>query len=401
MKIHTSELDSRIILDDVSQETSINPRACLNVQYISDYERDILKYLANGDEFSEVWGQRPQAVETDQETDMGGIVLMLTSGYHTITALKNVIKRIEDNPEEVDNESGVKLGDVEVDFDVIFQVLNVNKKMGYLEAARFHASFSNVHGQPLSSTEKSKAAYNALSVMNLTKQEGDETLFAHMTDRALASKLGCGKTTVFKQRQILIRERFPSEATEEGVQAESTTQESATTTDINATLESLNNDVQTESNENTADNGLDIDTSKKTVETKQDDRDSGTEGMDLGLAGSSTESEDENTDEDDAADAAETKQVQDTIKKMLSGASVTQLKSIIAVRECFDFLLSINADQLASAISSVDGQCKKAREMFSTLAADKDPEYSKGVDQLFGMFQISLENLCDENEERP
>ena len=58
------------------------------------------------------------------------------------------------------------------------------------------------------SDEKAKAAYHLLKHMNLLKHENDPSLFSHIPDRQLAELLGIGKSTVFKQRERLIQERW-------------------------------------------------------------------------------------------------------------------------------------------------------------------------------------------------
>ena len=60
------------------------------------------------------------------------------------------------------------------------------------------------------SDEKAKAAYHLLKHMNLSSHENDPSLFAHIPNRHLAELLGIpgGKSTVWGQRQRLIKERY-------------------------------------------------------------------------------------------------------------------------------------------------------------------------------------------------
>ena len=60
------------------------------------------------------------------------------------------------------------------------------------------------------SDEKAKAAYHLLKHMNLSSRENDPSLFSHIPNRQLAELLGIpgGKSTVWGQRQRLIRERW-------------------------------------------------------------------------------------------------------------------------------------------------------------------------------------------------
>lgn len=65
--------------------------------------------------------------------------------------------------------------------------------------------------------KKGDAAYHVLEHMNLEKHENNPVLFSHIPDRQLAEMLdipnpdGGGKTTVWNERQRLIRERWGTE----------------------------------------------------------------------------------------------------------------------------------------------------------------------------------------------
>jgi len=214
VKLKTDELTSRLVLDEVGDEESINPRDHISIDYVASYQRDIVEYLANGEDFNEVWRQTPQVVETDREG-----IYFLVSGYHTILALKGAIAYIDEQQErelKEDIEGSVEKdglpmqkGDtdrefewtsVDLDFEIVFEVLPTDD-YNYLDSARFYAAFSNVHGQQLGYGEKQRAVRNVLSTTNLMKDWDDDELRPYMTDRELAAKLGVSKGTVFRARQ--------------------------------------------------------------------------------------------------------------------------------------------------------------------------------------------------------
>ena len=64
---------------------------------------------------------------------------------------------------------------------------------------------------------RTKAAYIALSVMNLDKHEKKEYLYPHISDRKLAKMLGIGKTDVYDERERLKQERWGIEKVVEKV----------------------------------------------------------------------------------------------------------------------------------------------------------------------------------------
>ena len=291
-------------------------------QHVDEYENAIIGYLYNGQEFDDVWGQKPQAVETDKE----GFYL-LTSGYHTITALMNVIRRVSENPDEIetdDDGTSFKLSEIDTDFEVTIQVRNVNKKIDYKDAARFHASFSNVHGQPLQSGEKAKAAYNALSVMNLSKDEGDDTIFPFVNDRKLAAMIGVGKTTVFNQRQQLIQERFGVVEDESTPTTPSTSTPTSSADNVVDDVENLAQGVPATTPDADAGSESESDNTEALPlgegVSKEDNRESGTDGIDLGIAPDA----DADADEDDMS-AEEKAEVLDKAKKLFSGGDILKL----------------------------------------------------------------------------
>lgn len=424
-KVHATKLEECIILDDVSQDGSINPRACLSETYIDDYEENIIDYLRGGQDFNEVWGQRPQVVETDEEGKY-----LLTSGYHTITALKNVVRMVQEEPDKEVHKT--RMGDIDIDFEVILQVKKVSKSIDYKDAARFHASFSNVHGQPLTLGEKAKAAHNALSVMNLTKEENDDSLFPYKTERELASLLGVGKGTIHRVKKEVAQERHGVVAASQPTPADSTTSEPAKESkpsdekvsdavsevanleaqaqaDAQADIAKENGvsysegDDSGEATENTEPADGDDTDDKPVLETKgskddgvqSDNRDKGVENLNLGLTN------EDDPDADAKADAEKAKELKGKIVDMISKGSTVQLNTLVATRESLDFTLDTDANQLAKAYSAVGLQIKTARQSYGKLAADKDPDYNGAVDRVFGFIQKALEILGDENDERP
>jgi len=222
VKLRTDELSSRLVLDEVGDEQSINPRDHISMDHVADYQRNIVEYLANGDDFNEVWRQTPQVVETDREG-----IYFLVSGYHTILALKGAIAYISENQEREDkadlegsvqkgdlplqkgddSENGFEWNSVDLDFEVVFEVLPTDD-YNYLDSAKFYAAFSNVHGQQLGYGEKQRAVRNVLSTTNLMRDWDDDALRPYMTDRELAAKLGVSKSTVFNVRDRMKKELY-------------------------------------------------------------------------------------------------------------------------------------------------------------------------------------------------
>lgn len=423
--IKATELEASIILDDVSQDGSINPRACLSDTYIDDYEKSIVDYLVDGQDFNQVWGQRPQAVETDEDGKY-----LLTSGYHTITALINIVNAAMNDPDrEIDR---TRVGNVDTDFEVIIQVKKVNKSIDYKDAARFHASFSNVHGQPLTPGEKAKAAYNALSVMNLTKDEGDETLFPYKTERELASMLGIGKGTIHRVKKQVNEERW-------GVAEEPETPEtpadadSDTVGDAVSDIESLDAESQAKADaeaDMAKENGEDADAedadagngdinysegddeeededdpllnAAQNASDKKDPANNGetnnsVDSLNLNFGGEDESDEDAEKD----AEEKESKKLKANLVDFISKASLEQLRTSVELREVLDFTLECDANELSKAYSSVGQQISGARKNYSKLAVNKDPEYSGAIDRVFGIIQKLLEVLGNENDERP
>lgn len=216
VKLKTDELTTRLVLDEVGDEQSINPRDHISIDHVADYQRDIVEYLANGEDFNEVWRQTPQVVETDREG-----IYFLVSGYHTILALKGAIAYIDERQErelkddiegsverdglpmqKADTDRHFEWTSIDLDFEVVFEVMPT-EDYNYLDSAKFYAAFSNVHGQPLKHGEKKRAVQNVLSTTNLIDDWNDDALRPYMTDRELAAKLSVSKGTVFRARQEL------------------------------------------------------------------------------------------------------------------------------------------------------------------------------------------------------
>jgi len=351
VKVHSSELESRIILDDVDSEDSINPRATLNQVYIDEYRDSIIDYLSNGENFSDVWKQKPEAVETDKDG-----VYLLISGYHTITALKKALEDIQANPEKEVEKGGLKYKDLEVDFDVIIRVYPTGK-FHYRDTARYLASFSNVHGQPLTQNEKQQAAYNALSTMNLTSDEDDGKYRPFVNDRKLAAIIGVSKSTVWNVRKRLSDERF-------GVKTEKSEIPESPTEDASTTVENLAASVN-----------------KSTVEVVNDAT-GNTDGGDK---------KDEKTIADNlpAEPAAEPKQ----------SANSLQNDSDKEFRIAMNSALKLNADILSMAYSTTSAIIVTRREKDATLNSE-DEDMLACQDSVWSLLLTVLDRLATENDER-
>ena len=360
VKIHTSELDSRILLEDVDNEDSINPRSTINLKYVDEYQESIIDYLADDQEFSKVWRQTPEAVETDTEG-----VYLLISGYHTITALRNSILEIEKNPEKpIDKSDNKTLGDIDINFDIMIRVYPAGK-YEYRETARYLAAFSNIHGQPLTQGEKMQAAYNALSTMNLTKDEGDESFRPHMNDRKLGAMIGIGKSTVWNQRSRLIQERFgkveePQDSTEE---------------DVSATLDELEADVaETKSQD---ENEI---TEVSTV--RHDSADTADNSVPTGGEGLNIPATDVKPEKEEAKTGFGLKKA-----------------SEVEFRKGINYCLELDADTLATAYRNVSSNLDKTREKWANLNM-QDPVMGACVDRIFSLMITTIESLGDENDDR-
>ncbi len=258
IKIHTSELDERLIMDDVDSEDSINPRTCINAETVDRYKESIIDYIANDQEFSAVWHRPPEAVETEEEG-----VYLLTSGYHTITALKAAIAEIENNPDHELEKGELKYSDLFVNFDVIVKVYE-SDDYDYKDTARYIASFSNVHGLSLTHGEKQKAAYNALSVMNLTRYDFDPDFRPFVNDRKLAAMLGMSKSTVYNMRQVVLAERFGDPVDTDPVPPK--VSEESVSEEITDSVDEAVSDVEAMSIEIVNEGGADADVPMPTVE---------------------------------------------------------------------------------------------------------------------------------------
>ena len=413
VKLHTSELGSRLRLDDVAQEDSINPRTCLSVDYIYRYENDIIGYLLNGREFDDAWNQRPQAVETDEDG-----VYLLTSGYHTITALMNVVKRATDSPdEEVDGDEGERLedeasedaddasdkktlGDIDVDFYITIQVKKVKKSIDYKDAARYHASFANLHGQTLGKGEKSKSAYNALSAMNLTRDENDEQYFPYIDDRTLGSLLGVSKGTIHNVRHKVIRERFGPPEGEEQTTTDDNSQSADDAASDVANMESAASDnANTDSNAETAetqesqDGETEVKFEGKTEESA-DARKTGTDDLNLNLGGGTSEESNDGMSEEERTELGN--KAKDFMLRMSNNSA--ELKTFVDFRENLDFLLSKDHDMLSQAIASSGLQVQNVIDKYSKLATTKDAEYNDCLHNIFKLFDVMLGKIADEME---
>ena len=359
VKIHTSELGPRIILEDVDNEDSINPRSTINLKYVDEYQESIIDYLADDQEFSKVWRQTPEAVETDTEG-----VYLLISGYHTITALRNAISEIEKNPEKpIDKSDNKTLGDIDINFDIMIRVYPAGK-YEYRETARYLAAFSNIHGQPLTQGEKMQAAYNALSTMNLTKDENDEAFRPHMNDRKLGAMIGIGKSTVWNQRSRLIQERFGKvEANQDSAEEDV----SATLDELEAGVTETKSQDENEITEVSTERHDDADTADNSVPT-------GGEGLNIPVTDVKEEKEDKN------------------------GFGLKKA-SEVEFRKGINYCLELDADTLATAYRNVSSNLDKTREKWANLNM-QDPVMGACVDRIFSLMITTIESLGDENDDR-
>ena len=387
--IHTSALATTLIMDDVSKEDSINPRTAISSEFVAQYEESIIGYLADGKDFNKVWNQKPEAVATDDGK------YILVSGYHTITALVGVITKVSEVAEKVAKDANVELTaeekvlqTISVDFEVIIGVI-AHGKYSPEDTARYFASFSNVHGQNLSSGEKSKSAYNALSVMNLRKDEGDENLRPFMNDRELAALLGVGKSTVSNQRQIVIKERYGT-----GDANDPITGDDAVDKAVNQVANMENNAPAGETSEST-DDGESTDDSKTSESTEGDEtitrqdggeqegdnRAKGTEGMNL-PAGKNAETE-EGAEGDEKVN-----------KKAIKDQSAADLRT--AIDNVFS--VKFDPDDRLEALNSISRQIEKARERMAEKYNKKDHEMFKTYDEIYSACLSILDAISNENE---
>ena len=253
-----------------------------------------------------------------------------------------------------------------VDFEVIVGVI-AHGKYSPEDTARYYASFSNVHGQNLTNGEKSKSAYNALSVMNLRKDEGDDSLRPFMNDRDLGSLLGVSKSTVSNQRQILVKQRYGT-----GDPNDPITGDDAVNNAVNQVANMENNAPDSTSD----DSGDDSNTSEASDDTNEtseqnkdgitrqdggeqatDDRAKGTDGINV------------NVDADDDGD-------EKVDKKALKAESLAELRIAI------DNVLAVkfDPDDRLDALNSVSRQLEKARERYAEKFNEKDKELFQTMD---------------------
>ena len=388
--IPLTSLGETVVMDDVSKEDSINPRSSISVSHVEDYSEAIIGYLQDGKDFSKVWGQVPEVVDAEEVGKY-----LLASGYHTVTALLNVVDKA--SLAHAKNDAGDELSELEevlVGLDLNFDIAVRVKNLGGLspkDAAKYHAAFSNVHGISLSPGEKSKTAYNALSVMNLTKDENDKDRKTHINDRKLAAMIGVSKSTVYEQRQTLIQERFGVVNGKAG----------DTSKDPSAVLDSLDDtstpeDATTSSDDadSTEDAKEDGDTDKSKEDSvierqdndgkdqKKDDRPKGSEGIDIPQG------------EDGATEAPDAK----TTAKTLRSESLKEFEKAL------DNVLETNADQLSLSYSTVSLRTETGREnLVNKLLKNNggNPnDFITGVDKIFSLFMTALDVIATENEKR-
>ena len=373
--IKATEVKSVLILDDVDKEDSINPRSSINEKYVKDYEDSIKNYLIEGKDFSNSWGQVPEAVSAgvadNEDNDQEHYIL--TSGYHTITAFMNVIDKVNEIQKKVMEDPSVELseddkavGAIDTDFEI---TVRVRPAGGFdpMYSARYFASFSNVHGQPLSQGEKSRAAYNALSVMNLTSKENDDSFRPHMNDRQLGALLGISKSTVHNQRQILIAQRYEVEE-----DVKETTSETASTDEVSDVVNELDNN--TAPTIERQDGGTEH-------ENTGDDRLPETGTSHLNVSAESIEDDDEEKKVD---------------------PKVTKAETLAGLRSAIDYVLEIDANTVVDANEEVCSRMETLREKYAEFSqkSKKDDKFISAADRIFSLFITACEHVANENELR-
>ena len=385
--IPLTSLGETVIMDDVSKDDSINPRSSISVSHVEDYSEAIIGYLQDGKDFSKVWGQVPEVVDAEEDGKY-----LLASGYHTVTALLNVVDKA--SLAHAKNDAGDELSELEevlVGLDLNFEITVRVKSLGGLspkDAAKYHAAFSNVHGISLSPGEKSKTAYNALSVMNLTKGENGKDLKPHINDRKLAAMIGVSKSTVYEQRQTLIQERFGVVNGKAGDIAKdpSVVLDSLDTTDTSEDATPSSEDA--DSTEDAKDDGDTPEDPKLErqdndgKDQKKDDRPKGSEGIDIPQG------------EDGASESADAK----------TDAKDKRKDSLQELEKALDNVLDIAADPLSMSISTVSSRIETGREnlvnkLLKNNGGNAD-EFITGVDRVFSFFVSALDVIATENEKR-
>jgi len=398
VRLKPEELTSCLILDEVGDEQSINPRDHISINHVADYQRDIVEYLANGEDFNEVWRQTPQVVETDREG-----IYFLVSGYHTILALKGAIAYIDEQQErelKEDIEGSVEKdglpmqkGDtdrefewtsVDLDFEVVFEVLPTDD-YNYLDSAKFYAAFSNVHGQQLKYGEKQRAVRNVLSTTNLMKDWNDDELRPYMTDRELAAKLGVSKGTVFRARQEMKEELYATD-TDTDDQADATdasdTNEVSTTevtdyekSEIVAAAEQVVDGVL-ESDIDISDVVADVDALERHDDDidYKDDRPTGAKNLNLDY---------DEEEEDSPAKPSDLKK--ETDKEL---------------RESMNFILEMDPKVVAAAANFLGKQIQGAKDRYMEFAISNKEEISHRTckDMIFKFLCKSVDRIKLENE---
>ena len=392
--IPLTSLGDTIIMDDVSKDDSINPRSSISVSHVEEYSEAIIGYLQDGKDFSNVWGQVPEAVDAEEDGKY-----LLASGYHTVTALLNVVDKVSIAHAKKDGGDGLSeveevLVGLDLNFDVVLRVKNLGE-LSPKDAAKYHAAFSNVHGISLSTGEKSKTAYNALSVMNLTKDVSDKAFKPHVNDRKLAALLGVSKSTVHDQRKTLIRERYgivpgaPSSDAPEDAKDPKAVLDSLDSTDApedakdpKAVLDTAEDSSDAEEAKDGEDPNIERQDNDGIHDPTKDDRPKGSEGIDIPKG--------ENVD-DTAPDAK-------TAAKTLRAQSLKDLEAAL------DNVLDINADQLALSYSTVSSRTETGREnLVNKLLKNNggNPnDFITGVNRIFSLFMTTINVIATENEKR-
>ena len=353
--INASEIKDVVKMDEVTADDSINPRFSINSDAVMEYHESILGYLSSGMDFSEVWNQTPEVIETDTEGEY-----LLISGYHTVMALTVALAVIEKNPDEY---QGVK-----TNFSVKFKLYD-SGKYGYRETAKYLAGFSNNHGLQLSHGEKSVCARNVLSTMNLTKDEGDDTLRPHVSDRKLAAQIGVSKTVVSIQRQKLIQERFgPAEDEEQDAEVDLSHIPDAE--DVVETISELEGELE-----------------------GQDDDDEEVLEIPVNINDDEDEDEEGSENDDDFLGFPNT----DVVPEKKQSKAEARNKSFVQLGVQLDECLKVNPDNLSRVYQEVIKCLDTQQQRFANVYKDDAGIY----DIVFSLLATSIDVLADENDNRP
>ena len=160
----------RIKAQDLIVDWDLNPRGELDLNTHRQYVDHLSAYVEEGQNINDVWKQ-----EIKSTTD-----LYVIQGCHTVTAM------------------------LQVDPEYMLDVEIVDVESTDVAETRFHAAQSNVHGKPLSGSEKRVAISWMLDGANLKKTQKDPNLRPFMSNVKIAALVGCGKDTVARVRNEML-----------------------------------------------------------------------------------------------------------------------------------------------------------------------------------------------------